>query len=62
VTDQPGAAPVSVIDQPDSGAVASAVSCSCWDCRNAVAVVPQIMAVKARAAKTNFLMGRNPTR
>jgi len=59
VIDQPGAAPVSVIDQPDSGPVSSAASCSWWDCRNAAAVVPQMMAVKARAAKTNFLTERN---
>jgi hypothetical protein len=62
VIDQPGAAPVSVIDQPDSGPVASIASCSWWDCRSAPAVVPQMMVVKARAAKTNLFMGRNPTR
>ena len=61
MTDQPGAAPVSVIDQPDSGPVSSIANCSGWDCRN-TAVVPQIMAVKAKAAKPNFVMGRNPTR
>ena len=62
VIDQPGAAPVSAIDQPESDPVSSIASCSCWDCRNAAALVPQMMAVKARAAKTNFFMGRNPTR
>ena len=60
--DQPGAAPVSVIDQPDSGPVASIVECSYGACRNVPAAEPQNMAVKVRAVKTNFFMGRNPTR
>ena len=47
MTDQPGAAPVSVIDQPDSGPLSSIVTCSCCDCRNATAVVPQVMAMTA---------------
>jgi transposase len=56
VIDQPGAAPISVIDQPESGSVSSITSCSCWVCRNAAAVVPQMMAVTVRAAKTNIVI------
>ena len=54
--DQPGAAPISVIDQPESGSVSSITNCPCWDCRNAAAVVPQMMAVTVRAAKTNVVI------
>jgi hypothetical protein len=60
VTHQPGA-PVSVIDPPDSGPVSSLANCSGGDCRN-TPVMPQIMAANAKAAKPNFVMGRNPTR
>jgi hypothetical protein len=60
VIGQAGAAPVFVIDQPDSGLVSSIVTCSWCDCRNATAVVPQVMAITAvtiRTAKTNVAIG-----
>jgi hypothetical protein len=38
------------------GASTSSVA-GCGDCRNAPAVVPEMMAVTARAAKMNFFMG-----
>jgi hypothetical protein len=60
VIDQPRA-PVSVIGPSVSGSVPFIANRSGWDCRK-TAVVPQIMAVKAKAAKTNCVMGRNPTR
>jgi hypothetical protein len=50
VIDQPGAAPVSVTDQPDSGPLSSIVTCSWWDCRNATAVVPQVIPMTAVTA------------
>ena len=56
---QPGAAPVSVIDQPVSGPVSSIVTCSCGDYRNATARVPQNMAMTAvtiRTAKPNIVI------
>jgi hypothetical protein len=58
--DKSGAATVSVIDQ--AAETSFVVGRSCGDCRNVPAVDPQNMAVKARAVKTNFFMGRNPTR
>jgi hypothetical protein len=51
---------VSVIDQ--AAETSFVVGRSCGACRNVPAVEPQNMAVKARAVKTNFFMGRNPTR
>jgi hypothetical protein len=52
--DQPGAAPLSEIDQP---AAPSSVGCACGDGWNAPDVVAKITAVTVRAAKTNFFMG-----
>ena len=52
--DQPGAAPLSAIDQP---AVPPPVSCACGHRWNAPDVVAQTTAVTVRAAKTNFFMG-----
>jgi hypothetical protein len=49
---QPGADPISVIEDASTSSVAS-----CGDCRNAPAVVPEMMAVTARAAKMHFFMG-----
>jgi hypothetical protein len=51
---QPGADPISVIE---GAATSSVASCSCGDCRIAPAVVPEMMAVTARAAKMDFFMG-----
>jgi hypothetical protein len=51
---------VSVIDQAAETSLIAGRSCGA--CRNVPAVEPQNMAVKARAVKTNFLMGRNPKR
>jgi hypothetical protein len=56
--DKSGAAMVSVIDQADG--TSFIVRCSCWACRNALDVVRQNMAVKARAAKNGRLHGVKP--
>jgi hypothetical protein len=47
-----------VIDQPGAAPVSSIVTCSCGDCRNAAAVMPQMMAraMTIRAAKTNIVI------
>jgi hypothetical protein len=57
VIDQPGAAPLSAIDQP---AAPSSVSCACVACWNAPDAVAEITAVTVRAAKMNFFMGLSP--
>jgi hypothetical protein len=54
-----------VIHKPDSGVeVASSIdTCPCWDCRNAAATVPQLMAraTPVRAAKTTIVIrGSSP--
>jgi hypothetical protein len=49
-----------VIGKADSGPVSCIANCSGGDCRNARAMVPQNMPIKAppiRAAKTNIIMG-----
>jgi hypothetical protein len=57
VIDQPGAAPLSAIDQP---AAPSSVSCACGACWNAPDAVAEITTVTVRAAKMNFFMGLSP--
>jgi hypothetical protein len=49
-----------VIDQPDSGPASSIATCSRWDCRNAAATEPQVMARAraVRAAKTIIVIRR----
>jgi hypothetical protein len=54
VIDQPGAAPLSSIDQP---AAPSSVGRACGGGWNAPDVVAKITAVTVRAAKTNFFTG-----
>jgi hypothetical protein len=54
VIDQPGAAPLSAIDQP---AAPSSVGCTCGDGWNAPDVLAKMTAVTVRAVKTNFFMG-----
>ena len=51
--DQPGAAPLSAIDQP---AAPSSVSCACGARWNAPDAVAEITAVTVRAAKMDFFM------
>jgi hypothetical protein len=58
VIDQPGAAPLSAIDQP---AAPSSVSCAGGACRNAPDAVAEITAVTVRAANTSLFMGMSPS-
>ena len=58
MTDQPRA-PVPEISPPVFGAVSSIAGCPGWDCRK-TALAPHMIAVKAKAAKMSFDIGRNP--